>query len=246
MREKNIHQYFDRRYTNNKYAGAGKYKARDPNPTSPQYPDRMWRPKREIAGSIAGGTTTKDPLTLIDPDHITEDDFDLLLIPPEKREAWLKHKKEKEQEEKEPSKYLQLEKRHRYGDDVDILRATFTKSKEDIENETFALLLACRHLSSEISASLKDVPKQEKYVLGAELRSAGYRLIATAVRIKKKYYRKNMLEDIDIDCEILRELYFEAHRDYPEWVDSKWLERLYNAINDVGRIVGGLLKSTVV
>ena len=106
-------------------------------------------------------------------------------------------------------------------------------------------MIACRNLASEIYASCRTIPKIEKYVLGTELRKCSYEILSCAIRIKKKYYRKNLLEDIDVELEVLRELYYEAYRDCPEWVNSQWLDRIYKGINSVGALVGALLKSTV-
>ena len=206
-------------------------------------PSRMWRPKNDEVNKPKN--ESNNTLELLDPNHITEDSFDLLLIPPEKREQWIKAKQEGVQKRREHLRILELERKHRYGDDVDILRATFTKTKEEIEDETFQLVIACRNLASEIYASCRTIPKTEKYVLGTELRKCSYEILSCAIRIKKKYYRKNLLEDIDVELEVLRELYYEAYRDYPEWVNSQWLDRIYKGINSVGALVGALLKSTV-
>ena len=209
-------------------------------------PSRMWRPKEEkVNTSAVSSQPESNLLDLMDPEHLTEESFDLLLIPPEKRSQWLEAKKEGEVKRREHLRILELDRKHRYGDDVDILRATFTKTKEEIEDETFQLVIACRNLASEIYASCRTIPNIEKYVLGTELRSCSYKLLSCAVRIKKKYYRKNLLEDIDVELEVLRELYYEGYRDYPEWVNSQWLDRIYKSINSVGALVGALLKATV-
>lgn len=45
-------------------------------------PSRMWRPKSDEVNKSK--SESHDTLDLLDPNHITEDSFDLLLIPPEK------------------------------------------------------------------------------------------------------------------------------------------------------------------
>lgn len=231
-----IHHYFDRRYIKNKYAGTGHENVEDANLKSPQYPKRMYRPKKQQQQK---GVKNVDYL---DTENITEESFDLLLMTPEQRKSYLA----KKEQDNEYLKGMELESRHRYGDDIDILRATFTKSKEEVEHEKFQLILACRDLYETLFNSCKLAPKCEKYVLGSLIRESAQKILATSVRLKKRYYRKNMLEDIDIELEVQREWYLEAHKTYPEWIDSQQLSTVYQAINRVGAIVGGLLKTTVV
>lgn len=224
-----ISQYLDRRYANNKYAGAHKDRIKDPNKTSGQYPRRMYRKNVMLPEDIPT-------------EELSEEAFDLLTIPPSERAAyWAKKKEENEYKEG-----LGLDKRHRYGDQLDILKAKFTMTKEEVINEKFKLVDECRRLSEMIHDSCFHIPKEEKYVLGTQLRATGYNILMLAVRLKKKYYRKNMLEDIDVALEILRNLYLQAHKNYPEWLDTPKLDRMYNQLNVVGAIVGGLIKTSVV
>ena len=89
------------------------------------------------------------------------------------------------------------------------------------------------------------MPKQEKYVLGAMIRESALNLMRMSIQVKRRYYRKNILELMDVECDILREFYFNASTEYPEWVTAKILDDQYVAINNVSSIVGGLLKTTV-
>lgn len=219
-----IQQHFDRRYKNNSYVGRGN---RNYKPSSKQYPKRMYRPQSKPSSEIP-----------------SEEELDQLLLPPH-----LRAKKENDPnfvpKEKEHLKGLELVNRHRYGDDIDILRATFTKTKEEIEKEKFQLILSSRKLLQRLFWSLEKIPKHEKYVLGGDIRQSAYAILRHSVSIKKRFYRKNMLEFIDVELDILRELYRHAHVAYPEWVDDKHLALVYEDINEVGKIVGGLLKTTV-
>lgn len=69
--------------------------------------------------------------------------------------------------------------------------------------------------------------------------------MSNAIAIKKRFYRKNMLEHIDVELEILRDIFHLAHEQYPKWVTSEVLNLVFEDINQVGAIVGGLLKTTV-
>lgn len=143
-------------------------------------------------------------------------------------------------------KGIALEYRHRYGDELDILKSKFTLTLEELENEKFKLVLASRQLLGKLFWSLSTIPKPEKYVLGGDLRNLGYSVLKNAIAIKKRFYRKNMLETMDIDLDCIRELYRIASLSHPQWVNEDHLRHMLQACNDVGCIIKGLLASTVV
>lgn len=226
MKDKTIQEYFSRRAHNNPYLG---YKTNNPSFGSKQYPKRMHR--------------TKDKPDPFDPNNMlipTQEEIDKKLLPPE-----VKKQLPEGESGKEHLKGIELVNRHRYGDDIDIMRAVFTKTPEEIEQEKFVLIIAARNLLTRIFWSLDEVPKCEKYVLGADMRNRGYQILSHAIAIKKRFYRKNLLEHIDIELETLRYIYHFAHEVYPDWITSERLNLVFNDINQVGNIVGGLLKTTV-
>ena len=218
-----VSHYLDTRYIQNKYAGMGHEKVEDINKHSKQYPKRMWRPNRN------------DPQTTLSTIS-TDKALDMILMQATHKEV---------RTGDEHLKDLTLANRHRYGDDVDILRTTFTKTKEEVDQERFELVRCVRNLFKITLKSLTTVPKQEKYVLGAMIRESALNLMRMSIQVKRRYYRKNILELMDVECDILREFYFNASTEYPEWVTAKILDDQYVAINNVSSIVGGLLKTTV-
>ena len=231
-RPRTIQEHLDTHYKNNPYI---KGVHAGPTPQS-QQPKRMHKP-REL----------KRPKTveeLLNSNYIpTEAELDYFLAPPEVK---AKIDKDRVDPGREHMKGLDLVNRHRYGDDIDILRANFTRTKEEIEQEKFHLITAARDLLMRIHCSLIGIPKHEKYNLGADIRNCVYTVMKHSQAIKKRYYRKNMLEFIDIELDTLRELFFVANKMYPSWMSDAELERNLSAINIVGAIVGGLLKTTVV
>lgn len=233
MANRPIKELFSRRFSDNPYHN--KELKKNPNTGSPQQTNRMYRPKKK---SDSSGMNLP-----------TEAELDLLLAPPEMREAMkekLEAQGEKEDPEREHLKGIELVNRHRYGDDVDILRATFTKSIEDIEKEKFLLIIACRRLCSVIFKSLHGIPRHEKYVLGGDIRNSSIVILKNSVAIKKRYYRKNLLEFIDIELDTLREYYRLARENYPEWMTEPLMVTVFNSLNEVGALIGGLMKSCVV
>lgn len=226
---KPIQQYFDRRTHDSPYRRKAFRQYSDK-----QYPQRMHRPKREDIPRTAE--------ELLKSNYIpTEEELDRMLLPPAQRAALNK--------QSDPGREhligLELSQRHRYGDDIDILRANFTRTKEEVEQEKFHLILSSRNLVQRVLWSLQKVPKHERYVLGGMIRESAYTILRHSIAIKKRFYRKNMLEYIDVELDILRENYRIAHQYYSDWVDDKHLDLVYKDINEVGAIVGGLLKTTV-
>lgn len=224
-----IKTYFDRRTYESPYRRKAFRKY-----SNNQYPERMYRPKKNDRPRTADEILHSNYMP-------TEEEIDRMLMPKEQREALEK--------QGEPGKEhlvgLELVNRHRYGDDIDILRANFTRTKDEVEAEKFQLILSSRNLVKRILWSLQKVPKHERYVLGGYIRDSAYAILRHSVAIKKRFYRKNMLEFIDVELEVLRENYRIAHLNYPDWVDDKHLDLVYADINQVGAIVGGLLKTTV-
>lgn len=231
-RRRPIREFFSRKYTTNPYT-ARFGTASKINQASNQYPKRMWRPKKV------------DPVTR----PMTEEEMDIALAPPEVQAKYKEMHKDDNKNKVDPSrehmKGIELVHRHRYGDDLDILRAAFTKTVAEIEDEKFQLIVESRRLCSKLFWSLKTIPKHEKFVLGGNIRSSVLNILKTAIAIKKRFYRKNMLEEIDIELDVLREYYRLAKEEYPEWCNELLLQAVFNQINAVGAIVGGLLKSTV-
>lgn len=231
-RKRPIREFFSRKYTTNPYTAAHGTASKI-NKNSPQYPNRMFKPKKV------------DPTTR----PLTEEELDVMLAPKEIQEEYARqHRKDCKTDDpsKEHLKGITLVHRHRYGDDLDILRATFTKSPEEIEEEKFQLIVESRRLCSKIFWSLRTIPKHEKYVLGGLIRETVLKILRDGVALKKRFYRRNMLEDIDISLEQMREYYRLAKEQYPEWVTEQHLQVIFDQVNVVGAIIGGLLKSSVV
>jgi hypothetical protein len=78
-----------------------------------------------------------------------------------------------------------------------------------------------------------------------DMKASARKIHRDAVMIKRKYYRKNLLEEIDVECDILRDMYFAAKTDYPDWITTKYYTDISDSINRVAKINGGLLKTTV-
>ena len=89
---------------------------------------------------------------------------------------------------------------------------------------------------------LRQFPKSEKHVLGADIRHCMIDFLGLIVRCGKRYHKKVSLQDADIQLEVLRRLIrlakdlgFICMRHYENW--SKH-------IAEVGNMLGGWIRSS--
>lgn len=103
--------------------------------------------------------------------------------------------------------------------------------------QELAIKLATRKMMLYGYNALRQIPKSEKHVLGADVRTAMHRLMDCVIACEKSYYKNTTLRELDIALESLRvlvgiafELKFIAIDAYENW--SKHLA-------DVGNQIGG-------
>ena len=243
------------RYRKNSYAGKNKDANRTKTDESPQKPKRMYVTKipeadeiipKDVEGLLAWLLKRR-----VDPDTPSDDELAIWMTSPKTIQNVVSATRRKymnvvtEEIEDDPRKQLALTKRHRYGDDIDILRATFTKTIEQVNEETFQLMQKTKVLHHAVMKMNETIPKITKYRYGTLLENGVHSLLADCCRIQRKYYRRNMLESMHIELDILQHYFFECHIDYPEWMTTQQLYVMNNLANEVSSIIGGLLKTTV-
>jgi len=88
---------------------------------------------------------------------------------------------------------------------------------------------------------LRQYPKSEKHTLAAETKRAMFKLLETIIMANKRYYKKNAIQEADVQLEILRyyirlakDLGFLPIRKYENWAKM---------LSEIGRMIGGWLKS---
>ena len=256
---KSVQEHFNdaSRYNSNPYAGTTRSRAlgRECYGDSNQRPVRMFVKKgKEAAAEIPTdeeGFLKYLQKFRVEPDMPTDDELTIYMASARTKANILSSIRNKYLIEEQatiandPREQLSLTKRHRYGDDVDILRATFTKTIDEINDMSFELMMKVKHLHHLIMRHNEDIPKITKYRYGTLLENSVHNLLADVLRIQRRYYRKNMLEAMHIEVDILRTYLFECSVDYPKWMTSTKLVLLNDACNEVSKIIGGLLKSTV-
>jgi len=99
----------------------------------------------------------------------------------------------------------------------------------------------CREMLLYGYQALKQFPKHEKHVLGAEIRLSMLQLQRLVITAFKRYHKKTTLTDLDIELAILKRRVRLA-KDL-RYLDIKkyqlWIEKLV----EIGRMIGGWIKS---
>ena len=99
----------------------------------------------------------------------------------------------------------------------------------------------CRDMLLYGYQALKQFPKHEKHVLGAEIRLSMLQLQRLIITAFKRYHKKTTLTDLDIELAILKRRVRLA-KDLC-YLDIKkyqlWIEKLV----EIGRMIGGWIKS---
>ncbi len=88
---------------------------------------------------------------------------------------------------------------------------------------------------------LRQFPRSERHVLSQEIRLSLWRLLRLIIICNRRYHKKTTLQDLDAELDLLRvqvrlafNLKFLALRKY---------ENLSRDLDEVGRMVGGWIKS---
>ena len=81
-------------------------------------------------------------------------------------------------------------------------------------------------------------PKSEKYRLCSEIKECISNALKDTIRMQKKYYKKNTLQDIDVEIEYLRVLVRAAYSYSSSGTLGVWMQH----VDEAGSILGGLIK----
>lgn len=89
--------------------------------------------------------------------------------------------------------------------------------------------------------ALKQFPKHEKHILGAEIRLSMLQLQRLIVTAFKRYHKKTTLTDLDIEIAILKRRVRLA-KDL-RYLDLKKYQIWIGQLVEIGKMIGGWIKS---
>lgn len=89
--------------------------------------------------------------------------------------------------------------------------------------------------------ALRQFPKFERHVLGAEIRQTMWALLRLVITAHKRYHKKSTLQDMDVELDLLRSQVRAAKGlAYLDWQKYETWARLND---EIGRMVGGWIRS---
>jgi hypothetical protein len=89
--------------------------------------------------------------------------------------------------------------------------------------------------------AMRDIPRDYRYTLGADIRLSMNELLRLIIRCGKRYYKKTTLEDMDIELAALRGLVQVAVEN--KVITLKEYEHWSKLLDELGRMIGGWIKS---
>ena len=89
--------------------------------------------------------------------------------------------------------------------------------------------------------ALRQFPKAERFALVAEIKITMWRLLRYIVICNKRYYKKNTMQDLDAELDLLR-AQVRAAKDL-EFLPFKKYEVWGRFLDEIGKMIGGWLKS---
>ncbi len=113
---------------------------------------------------------------------------------------------------------------------------------EVINNPTDPLILQTKLEEMQVYThkAIMQFPKREKFLLCAEIKESLAEAMHLVIRMKKRYFKKTTLQDIDVEIDYMRTLVREA--DALGFISHGRLKEWIGHIDEAGKILGGLFK----
>jgi hypothetical protein len=88
---------------------------------------------------------------------------------------------------------------------------------------------------------LRNFPKAERHVLGADIRAAMYGLLRLVVACNQRHYKRTALTEIDIEVAVLKSLVRIAHT--LKLIPFRQYENWSRMLVEIGKLLGGWIRS---
>ena len=89
---------------------------------------------------------------------------------------------------------------------------------------------------------LNAYPKYERFVLAADIKRCMDQAMERTIEANKKYYKKNNLQELDVEIDKLRKYVRLSYR--LKYIDFKKYKQWSEQVNEIGRMLGGWMAST--
>ncbi|WP_100523402.1 diversity-generating retroelement protein Avd [Mycobacteroides abscessus] len=109
------------------------------------------------------------------------------------------------------------------------------------KHEDLKILQKCYDMIEYGYNALRQYPKSERFTLAADTKNSMYELLKLIIRANKKYYKKTTIQDIDIELDQLR--YLVRLGNGLGFLPFKKYENWSRLLNELGRMIGGWMKS---
>ncbi|MDL2005824.1 diversity-generating retroelement protein Avd [Vibrio parahaemolyticus] len=88
---------------------------------------------------------------------------------------------------------------------------------------------------------LRQFPKNERFILCADIRNSMYSMLRLTVVASKRYHKKTTIQDLDIELAMLKNMIRVSYD--LQYIDAKKYELWSRHLIEIGKMVGGWLKS---
>lgn len=85
------------------------------------------------------------------------------------------------------------------------------------------------------------LPKHEQLSLGSQIRNCQCEIMRLCVSVRRKHHKKTTARDLDIEMDLLRHLYRLCFS--LRYINVDRYEAVSIKLSEIGRMVGGLIKS---
>lgn len=99
----------------------------------------------------------------------------------------------------------------------------------------------CEELLEYAYIAVRNFPKFERHVFGAEMRSTLWRMLRLIIACNKRYHKKTTLTELDTELDVLRSQVRMAFS--LKYIDQKRYETWARMNDELGRMLGGWIKS---
>ena len=131
-------------------------------------------------------------------------------------------------------------------DELSVLKKQYTKTPNEITHDRFTLSQNARTLYNHVHTDVQRAPRDDKHILGRAMLECSLSILKHSVIVKRRISSFGpVLDQLDVELDVLRDYYEVARTTHPGWIDYHSFEDATAVINNVGSIVGGLLKAGV-